>query len=241
MWRRRLHVWEVKHAGNGKTRCAHYLGGDHSCTQLLGFWWKSGICPCTTVWLSPLLSHPRVTESSLPLQATKTHFNCYVPCSRATCCRHLLILFTPEVKKKHPTWTSPPAYRGTEHAHCKLLSNIHHTIQCTVTSANSSVPETTIPYNILSSTSVFLPGTSNYLLLTKILKYSSHKTQGPYDSPDTLVCTVYSVLYSEIPPSQKPFGIRYRYTYTFLLKWPILWLPRILAFPPGKGEEMKRN
>jgi hypothetical protein len=33
-----------------------------------------------------------------------------------------------------------------------------------------------------------------------------------------LVCTVYSVLYSEIALSRKPFGIGYMYIYTFLLR-----------------------
>jgi hypothetical protein len=32
-----------------------------------------------------------------------------------------------------------------------------------------------------------------------------------------LVCTVYSVLYSEIALSRKPFGIGHMYIYTFLL------------------------
>jgi hypothetical protein len=33
-----------------------------------------------------------------------------------------------------------------------------------------------------------------------------------------LVCTVYSVLYSEITLSQKPFGIGHMYIYSFLLR-----------------------
>jgi hypothetical protein len=33
-----------------------------------------------------------------------------------------------------------------------------------------------------------------------------------------LVCTVYSVLYSEIALSRKPFGIGHMYIYTFLLR-----------------------
>jgi hypothetical protein len=33
-----------------------------------------------------------------------------------------------------------------------------------------------------------------------------------------LVCTVYSVLYSEIALSRKPFGIGHMYIYTLLLK-----------------------
>jgi hypothetical protein len=33
-----------------------------------------------------------------------------------------------------------------------------------------------------------------------------------------LVCTVYSVLYSEIALSRKPFGIGHVYIYTFLLR-----------------------
>jgi hypothetical protein len=40
-------------------------------------------------------------------------------------------------------------------------------------------------------------------------------------------------LYSEIALSRKPFEIGHIYTYTFCLKWPILWPPRILTFPPG--------
>jgi hypothetical protein len=35
-----------------------------------------------------------------------------------------------------------------------------------------------------------------------------------------LVCTVYSVLYSEIALSRKPFGIGHMYIYTFLLRTP---------------------
>jgi hypothetical protein len=49
----------------------------------------------------------------------------------------------------------------------------------------------------------------------------------------SLVCTVYSVLYSEIALSRKLFGIRHMYMYTFCLQWPILWPPRTLTFPPG--------
>jgi hypothetical protein len=33
-----------------------------------------------------------------------------------------------------------------------------------------------------------------------------------------LVCTVYSVLYSEIALSRKPFGIAHMYIHTFLLR-----------------------
>jgi hypothetical protein len=33
-----------------------------------------------------------------------------------------------------------------------------------------------------------------------------------------LVCTVYSVVYSEITVSRKPFGIGHTYVYTFLLR-----------------------
>jgi hypothetical protein len=33
-----------------------------------------------------------------------------------------------------------------------------------------------------------------------------------------LVCTVFSVLYSEIALSRKPFGIGYMYIYTFVLR-----------------------
>jgi hypothetical protein len=33
-----------------------------------------------------------------------------------------------------------------------------------------------------------------------------------------LVCTVYSVLYSEIAVSRKPFGIGHTYIYTFYLE-----------------------
>jgi hypothetical protein len=43
-----------------------------------------------------------------------------------------------------------------------------------------------------------------------------------------LVCTVYSLLYSEIALSRKPFGIGHMYMYTFL--------PRVtdtMTFPPG--------
>jgi hypothetical protein len=48
-----------------------------------------------------------------------------------------------------------------------------------------------------------------------------------------LVCTEYSVLYSEIALSGKPFGIGHVYIYIFCLEWLILWPPRILIFPPG--------
>jgi hypothetical protein len=44
---------------------------------------------------------------------------------------------------------------------------------------------------------------------------------------------VYSVLYSEIALSRKPFGIGHMYIYSFCLEWPILWPPRILTFPLG--------
>jgi hypothetical protein len=48
-----------------------------------------------------------------------------------------------------------------------------------------------------------------------------------------LVCTVYSVLYSEIALSRKPFGIGHMYIYTFLHRMTDTMTARMLTFPPG--------
>jgi hypothetical protein len=49
-----------------------------------------------------------------------------------------------------------------------------------------------------------------------------------------LVCTVYSVLYSEIAISRKPFGIGHMYIYTFLLRMTDTRTSQnIVTFPPG--------
>jgi hypothetical protein len=47
-----------------------------------------------------------------------------------------------------------------------------------------------------------------------------------------LVCTVYSVLYSEISVSRKPLGIGHMYIHTFCTEWPILSPPN-WPFPLG--------
>jgi hypothetical protein len=48
-----------------------------------------------------------------------------------------------------------------------------------------------------------------------------------------LVCTVYSVLYSEITLSRKPFGIGHMYIYTSLLRTTDIMTSSILTLPPG--------